>query len=261
MIVAIDPGHLRFVFRVLPRVLLIVCATLIVPATAHADTRAELEKAQSYYGFKDYGRSLDLVGEILETPDLPDQLRLEAQILKARCLTRTGQKEAAKSAYVEALAIDERWRPDPVLQPADEVASFEEALAEHEASVRQADDLGTALDSATSHDCPSVTAPLIATGVFTAATAYFFVAKKQTEDSWNDYVADPGHPTDLYDEYESARSREKVAGAVSIASALVSGYLWFKYIKQNKNCTDDDGSREALSLSLAPGWVVVAYRV
>ena len=47
----------------------------------------------------------------------------------------------------------------PVLQPADEVVSFEEALAEHEELGCQADNLVAALDSAMSCECPSATAP------------------------------------------------------------------------------------------------------
>jgi tetratricopeptide (TPR) repeat protein len=247
--------------RGLNMLLVVISAVAFLPYNAHADAETMLAEAESHYGVGEYEQALTVIDQVLIGTDTSAEQRLDAYVLKARCLTQLDRGTDAKSAYTAALGINDEWRPDAILMPdTNERELFEEALHEYQQSQSPATRPVAASKAPTSRDCPSRTAPLIATGVLTAATIYFIVAKQQTGDRWDEYDADPLHRDDLYAEYESALSRQKTAGTVSVACGVVAGYVWWKYFKQHKNCSDSGASISAVSLSVAPDGVVVGWR-
>jgi hypothetical protein len=90
--------------------------------------------------------------------------------------------------------------------------------------------------------CPSSTPALIGTGVFVAAAGFFMISSSSVNSKWDDYEKDPAHPTDLYDDYKSANSTRNVVGYVTAGAAVVTTYLWIKYMSGKKNCTGSSGA-------------------
>lgn len=177
--------------------------------------------------------------------------------LKARCLAQLGREQESVQVFREARKSDPGLKPDDSWST-EEGHAYEKAMAP-EPSLPLSASSGAAEDAESNRSCPKLAVPMVATGVFTAATIYYFVAKKQTNDRWNEYVADPLRPLGLYDEYESALSRQKVSGTVSAASGLVSGWLWWHVIRQHKKCSQGGGPRTDVSLSIAPDGIFVGW--
>ncbi len=75
---------------------------------------------------------------------------------------------------------------------------------------------------------PSATVPLIMTGITVASAAFYFVSAGKASDKWDDYI-NGGSTTDLYNSYKDANNLKKISGGVTIGSALITGYFWFKY--------------------------------
>jgi tetratricopeptide (TPR) repeat protein len=241
--------------------LIMISAAAMLPNTAGADTETMLANAESYYSVGEYDAALVVLGEVLAGADIPAQQRLDAYVLQARCLTQLDRATDARSAFLEALGINGKWRPDPVLVASeDEIALFNEALAQYEHSLPPPVPPVAVTEAQTARGCPSLTAPLVASGVLTVATIYFMATKAQAGDRWEEYAADPLHPDDLYAEYESALSGQKTAGAVSAACGVAAAYVWWKYIRQHKNCSEAGESIPAVSLMVAPDAVMVGWR-
>jgi len=106
--------------------------------------------------------------------------------------------------------------------------------------------------------CPSSTPALIGTGVFAVSAIFFMVSSSSASSKWDDYEADPAHPTSLYDDYKSANSTRNVVGVITLASGVVTGYLWMKYMSGKKNCTE--GSSAGLEIAPSSRGVLLTYR-
>jgi hypothetical protein len=108
-------------------------------------------------------------------------------------------------------------------------------------------------------DCPSSTMAWVSTGVFVAAAGFFMVSSSGVNSKWDDYESDPAHPTGLYDDYKSANSTRNIAGVATIATGLVTGYLWMKYRSSKSDC---DGTHADAGLDVAPTsrGILLTYR-
>lgn len=94
---------------------------------------------------------------------------------------------------------------------------------------------------------PSATVPLIMTGITVSSAVVYFISSGKASSKWDDYVASDGD-SELYDSYKSANNLKKIAGGVTVGSALVSGYFWWKYFRDKGRSQktasagiDDDG--------------------
>ncbi len=105
-------------------------AFLPAPVLA-ADARELLEAAKSDIDFADYEVGLEKVKEALEL-GVPEDQRVEAYVLMARCEAGLGHRAAAVEAFYLALRADPEWRPDPVFYRQDEIEMFDEALSTYE---------------------------------------------------------------------------------------------------------------------------------
>lgn len=106
--------------------------------------------------------------------------------------------------------------------------------------------------------CPSSMPALIGTGVFVASAAYFMISSSDVNSKWDDYEADPAHPSGLYDDYKSANSTRNVVGVVTLASGVVTGYLWLKYMSGKSACAE--GSSAGLEISPSSRGILLTYR-
>lgn len=236
--------------RAIPGALLIAVVLGTGAARAQGDFREALQRAEDHYQVKEYDVALDLVDRILMADTSGGTLRLQATVLKARCLTRLGQTAAARTAFQETLALDSDWRPDANLMRQDELALFDDVLAAHREEQRLA-----ALP-----ECVTPTKPLVATGALAAGLAWYLTAKSSADDKWDAYAADPLRPQDLYDDYESAKSKQDIAAGVSIGTGVVAGYLWWRYLHSRGDCRDRSAAGTVWDFAPGPGSFVVTCR-
>lgn len=89
---------------------------------------------------------------------------------------------------------------------------------------------------------PKSTMAWIATGLFVGSAGFFIISSSDAGSKWDDYESNPDHPRNLYDEYESANSQKKVAGVLTVATGIVSGYLWMKHFGAEKKCRETTSS-------------------
>ena len=98
-------------------------------ATALADAREELTKAEDYFLVADFATALTKVEALLDAGDLQGGTLRDAWVLKARCEVGLAHKSSAVEAFCEALRVEPGWRPDPDLYTKDELEVFEQAKA------------------------------------------------------------------------------------------------------------------------------------
>ena len=217
-------------------------------AMGQSDLRDQFENAENDHKIKEYGKSIDTLEVLLNSPETPDYLRLKAQALKARCLVRLGLAEAARTAFMATLELDPSWRPDANLQREDEIQLFEQTLRLYEENqylVARA-------------NCPTTTGPWISTGATVAAMAFFLVAKGNTDDKWATHEGDITPET--YDEYESAKTRQDIAGGTAVAASLVSVWFWWKYLGRSDVCKEPVTASRNFDVGITPTGVVVAFK-
>jgi hypothetical protein len=116
----------------------------------------------------------------------------------------------------------------------------------------------TTIEPVSLSTCPSSTAAWVSTGVFVAAGAYFIISSSDASSKWDDYEADPAHPTGLYDDYESAISTRNIVGLVTGVAAVTTGYLWMKYKSAKKDC--EQGMGAGLEIAPASRGLQLTYR-
>ncbi len=107
--------------------------------------------------------------------------------------------------------------------------------------------------------CPSSTTALIGSAVFVAAAGFFIVSSSDASSKWDDYENNPdGHDDGLYEDYESANNKRNIVGVATIATGVVTGYLWMKYISGKKKCSQVQNA----GLDIAPSskGVILTYR-
>ena len=88
------------------------------------------------------------------------------------------------------------------------------------------------------------------------------LSSSKANDKWDDYESSIDRPDDLYDSYKSANSTKKIVGVATIASGLVTGYLWWKYMKNKKNCYGNIRAEKPsgqLMLNPGPNGIVLTY--
>ncbi|MCX6828154.1 MAG: hypothetical protein NT002_02575 [candidate division Zixibacteria bacterium] len=109
---------------------------------------------------------------------------------------------------------------------------------------------------------PSATVPLITTGITAASAVFYILSAGKASDKWDDYV-NGGATSTLYDSYKSANNTKKIAAGVTIGSAVVSGYFWFKYFRdkgKNQEAPSADIYNNGLNLAANSKGLVLIYR-
>lgn len=107
-----------------------------VPRTPAAWAAAPaLEEAQALYDGAQFGEAIDKLRSALSTGQLAGADVLEARILIARCLVKSGDRLEAKQAFKFVLRQQPGWRPDPNVVPPDEQEVFQ--LAQRELTSEQ----------------------------------------------------------------------------------------------------------------------------
>lgn len=225
---------------------------------ARAQDAPSLDDVRLDFAAGDYGKALAEVDVIIAGKQTTTADRAACLAFKGRCLAQLSREQEAVQVFREARKYDPGLKPDDSWST-EEGRAYEKAMAP-EPSVPPSASPGAAADAEANRGCPKLAVPIVATGVFAAATIYFFVVKQQTADRWSTYAADPLRPDVLYDDYESAWSRQKAAGTVSAVSGLVSGFLWRKFVRQHKNCSQGGESRTDVSLRIAPDGIIVGCR-
>lgn len=230
--------------------LIVIALAAIASAQERASNREELILAEGEYVRGNYERARDRLDRVLSAADASDRQKLEALVWQARCSAQLADSTRAIAAFTEALKIDPAWRPGAEDLEASELVLYEQARAGFE--VRQSL-LALPL-------CPGKTTPIVATVALIASSAFFLAAKGSTDDSWADYEADPSHPNDLYDEYESAKKRQDIAVIAAAATGLATGYLWYRYVHTSRNCRNEEEVGMRLDLQFGVPRVAVVGR-
>lgn len=223
---------------------LLIAISLATTGTAQdrPNIREELMMAEGEYLTGNYARARDRLDGVLNTAEATDSQKFEAVVLQARCLTQLEDSTRAINAFTEALKINPAWRPGAEDLKEPELALFEQALAGFE----------TAQSLLALPPCPSKSTATVATVAFVASSVFYFAAKGGADDRWDEYQSDPIHPDNLYDDYESAKSKQDIAMIATAATGLASGYLWFRYAHTSRNCREvgDAGVRLGLQFGL-----------
>ena len=225
---------------------------------ARAQDAPSLDDVRLDFAAGEYEKALAEADAIIADKQTKTADHAACLTLKARCLAQLGREHEAVQVFREARKYDPSPKPDDSWST-EEGHAYEKAMAP-EPSLPPSASSGAGEGAESNRGCPKLAVPMVATGVFAAATIYFLVAKKQTSDRWSEYAADLLRPPGLYDEYESAWSRQRAAGMVSAASGLVSGFLWWKFVRQHQNCSKGGEPRTDVSLRVSPDGIVVGWR-
>lgn len=244
-------GH-RSLSRALPVMALLVVMALAAIACAQdsINIREELILAEGEYVRGNYERARDRLDRVLSAADASDRQKFEAFVWQGRCSAQLADSTRAIAAFTEALKIDSAWRPGT-----EDLETLELALSAQARAGFEARQSLLALPL-----CPSKTTPIVATVAFAASSAFFLTAKGSADDRWADYEADPSHPNDLYDEYESAKNKQNIGMIAAAATGLATGYLWYRYVHTSRNCRAEDEVGVRLDLQLGVQRVAVVGR-
>jgi len=116
----------------------------------------------------------------------------------------------------------------------------------------------TPMQPMTLKKCPSSMPALVGTGIFGVSAIALMVTSSNVNSKWDDYEADPTHPTSLYDDYKSANSTRNVVGVVTAVSGVVTAYLWIKYFSGKSKCSE--GASAGLDVAPSSQGIQLTYR-
>lgn len=108
------------------------------PAVALAQTD-DVSAAQTLYDQGSYAQAATTIREGLSSGRIFGNRVVSARELLARCLVKTGQTANARRMFLQILEQDPLYRPDPLRVPPDEMAVFNQAKREFDASQQRAE--------------------------------------------------------------------------------------------------------------------------
>ena len=226
----------------------------LLPIAGNAQTRVctydkkapSLESARHSLKMTDYDCAELEINDLLALDTLSLESRADAHVLLAavyyaKFKNDSEKRRKALEQFKAAFRVYREWGGElDVKSP-----KFQELMEQAKQQV-EAERAGAPISdevAGAAGECPSSKTALLSTGLFLGATGFFLLSSGKAGDKWDDYEADPLHPGGLYDDYKSANNMKKLSGGLTVVTGVITGYLWFKYFKNKKNCQQDFGLR------------------
>ena len=208
-----------------------------------------LESARYSLKMTDYTCAELEINDLLALDTLSLELRADAHVLLAavyyaKLKNESEQRREVLDQFKAAFRVYREWGGELDIKS----PKFQELMEQAKQQV-EAERTGAPISdeaAGAGGECPSSKTALLSTGLFLGATGFFLLSSSKAGDKWDDYEADPLHPDGLYDDYKSANNMKKLSGGLTIVTGAITGYLWFKYFKNKKNC------RQNLSFQFHP---------
>lgn len=219
-----------------------------------------LENARTMFKMTNYKCAEEELSALLKSDSLDYRTRADghmllAQVYWAMIRNDSDKKEKVLAEFVKAFREFQDWRGELDIQ-SDEFLSLMEEAKEQAKTQKPATPEVTVVTPPSG--CPSKTVPIISTAAFLGSGALFIIGSSSASSKWDDYEADPLHPTSLYDDYKSANNIKKIGGALTVVTGVATVYFWYKYMKDKKACK---ASSPAYSVHYEPSndMVVLTY--
>jgi hypothetical protein len=234
----------RITAAVMLAALLPVMASAQVPVCTYDKKAPSLESARYSLKMTDYVCAELEINDLLALDTLSLESRADAHVLLAAVYYAKLKKDSEKrrkalEQFKAAFRVYREWGGELDVKSPKFQALMEQAKQQVEAE-RAGAPISDEVAGA-GGECPSSKTALLSTGLFLGATGFFLLSSSNTSDKWDEYEADPLRPDGLYDDYKSANNMKKLSGGLTIVTGAITGYLWYKYFKNKKNCQQDWG--------------------
>ncbi|MDH4156385.1 MAG: hypothetical protein OEW00_03805 [candidate division Zixibacteria bacterium] len=240
----------RITAAVMPAVFLLaallpIAGSAQTPVCTYDKKAPSLENARHSLKMTDYVCAEAEVNDFLALDTLSLELRADAHVLLAavyyaKLKNESEQRREVLDQFKAAFRVYREWGGELDIKSPQFQALMEQAKQQVEAE-RTGAPISDEAAVGAAGKCPSSKTALLSTGFFLGATGFFLLSSSKTGDKWDDYEADPLHPDGLYDDYKSASNMKKLSGGLTIVTGAITGYLWFKYFKNKKNCRQNLG--------------------